>query len=80
MQNALANINLSPTLCPEMPFDEERKLLLIDGRIKETRPCARDGHIAVYVENLHKMLIFGGDRYRHSLSGLFMLDLNKIPL
>lgn len=52
MQNALANSKiLSPLLSSETFFEEESKLLLIDGRIKEARPCARDGHVAVYIEN-----------------------------
>ena len=52
--------------------------MIVDGRIKDTRPCARDGHSALYLENKDLMMIFGGDRYRHSLSDVFFLDLNKV--
>ena len=46
----------------------------------EIRPCARDGHIAVYYKELNKMIIFGGDRYRYSLGDLFMFDLGKVGI
>jgi hypothetical protein len=37
------------------------------------KPCARDGHVAVIIED--ELIIFGGDRHQMSFNDIFKLNL-----
>ena len=39
------------------------------------KPCARDGHCAVLIDN--ELIIFGGDRHQMSFNDIYKLDLSR---
>lgn len=46
------------------------------GKIYGNRPCARDGHTSIIINN--KMVVFGGNRHRISFNDVYELDLDKL--
>lgn len=40
------------------------------------RPCARDGHSTIVINNM--MVVFGGDRHQMSFNDIHAVDLSQI--
>lgn len=49
----------------------------VNGRVKGSRPCPREGFMNV-LSNESKWIIVGGDRHKMSLNDIFELDLDFI--
>lgn len=69
--------NFSPKKKGTTNFIDFAKLQVpVDGKVVGHKPCARDGHSALWCNG--RMLIFGGDRHKMSFNDIHIMSLEPI--